>query len=156
MENRQRFICERVSQNRYLLPGGKNWTHEIEVKCARPVQDGVQTVKSHGIQNGYYFAYGKRIVGVLLRRTQILFHRNLLHEPIAQIENFFSHRVPLVWVALRKSTLLWLEQGAFIQQFSLCELRRLLKVSVKENEVPTEKNASRASIFATKASYISN
>ena len=27
-----------------------------------------------------------------------------------------------------------------------------LKVSVKENEVPTEKNSSRASIFATKAS----
>ena len=34
--------------------------------------------------------------------------------------------------------------------------RRRIKVSVKENEVPTEKNASRASIFATKASYISN
>ena len=33
---------------------------------------------------------------------------------------------------------------------------RTLKVSVKENEVPTEKNSSRASIFATKASYISN
>ena len=31
-----------------------------------------------------------------------------------------------------------------------------LKVSVKENEVPTEKNSSRASIFATKVSYISN
>ena len=33
---------------------------------------------------------------------------------------------------------------------------RELKVSVKENEVPTEKNSSRASIFAAKASYISN
>ena len=31
-----------------------------------------------------------------------------------------------------------------------------IKVSVKENGVPTEKNSSRASIFATKASYISN
>ena len=31
-----------------------------------------------------------------------------------------------------------------------------VKVSVKENEVPTEKNSSRASIFATKASYTSN
>ena len=31
-----------------------------------------------------------------------------------------------------------------------------VKVSVKENEVPTGKNSSRASIFATKASYISN
>ena len=31
-----------------------------------------------------------------------------------------------------------------------------IKVSVKENEVPTEKNSSRASIFATMASYISN
>ena len=30
------------------------------------------------------------------------------------------------------------------------------KVSVKESELPTEKNSSRASIFATKASYISN
>ena len=29
----------------------------------------------------------------------------------------------------------------------------LIKVSVKENEVPTAKNSSRASIFATKASY---
>ena len=32
----------------------------------------------------------------------------------------------------------------------------VIKVSVKENEVPTEKISSRASIFATKASYISN
>ena len=32
----------------------------------------------------------------------------------------------------------------------------VFKVSVKENEVPTEKNSSGASIFATKASYISN
>ena len=31
-----------------------------------------------------------------------------------------------------------------------------IKVSVTENEVPTEKNSSCASIFATKASYISN
>ena len=31
-----------------------------------------------------------------------------------------------------------------------------IKVSVKENEVPTEQNSSRASIFAAKASYISN
>ena len=31
-----------------------------------------------------------------------------------------------------------------------------VKVSVKENEVPIEKNSSRASIFSTKASYISN
>ena len=81
-------------------------SYEIEAKCARPVQDGVQTVKSHGIKNGNYFMYGTRIVGVLLRRTQIIFHRNLSNEPIAQIENFFSHRVPLVCVALRKSTLL--------------------------------------------------
>ena len=34
--------------------------------------------------------------------------------------------------------------------------RDQIKVSVKENEVPTEKNSSRLSIFATKASYISN
>ena len=40
----------------------------------------------------------------------------------------------------------------FLPNFSL----GVLKVSVKENEVPTEKNSSRASIFATKASYISN
>ena len=30
------------------------------------------------------------------------------------------------------------------------------KISVKENEVPKETNSGRASIFATKASYISN
>ena len=36
------------------------------------------------------------------------------------------------------------------------KLSQGVKVSVKENEVPTEKNSSRASIFATKASYISN
>ena len=34
--------------------------------------------------------------------------------------------------------------------------KAIVKVSVKENEVPTENNSSRASIFATKASYISN
>ena len=34
--------------------------------------------------------------------------------------------------------------------------KAIIKVSVKENEVPTQKNSSRASIFATKASYISN
>ena len=34
--------------------------------------------------------------------------------------------------------------------------RDQIKVSVKENEVPTEKNPSRASIFTTEASYISN
>ena len=33
---------------------------------------------------------------------------------------------------------------------------QIFKVSVKENEVPTEKNSSRTSVFATKASYISN
>ena len=38
----------------------------------------------------------------------------------------------------------------------LVRMIREIKVSVKENEVPTEKNSSRASIFATKASYISN
>ena len=37
-----------------------------------------------------------------------------------------------------------------------CEIYLYFKVSVKENEVPTEKNSSRASILATKASYISN
>ena len=42
-----------MSQNRYQLPREKNGTNEIEAKCDRPVQDGVQTVKSHGIQNGY-------------------------------------------------------------------------------------------------------
>ena len=36
------------------------------------------------------------------------------------------------------------------------DISTALKVSVKENEVTTEKNSSRASIFATKASYTSN
>ena len=34
--------------------------------------------------------------------------------------------------------------------------KNVFKVLVKENEVPTEKNSCRVSIFATKASYISN
>ena len=42
-------VSERVSQNRYQLSGEKNWKHENEAKCARPVQDGAKTVKSPGI-----------------------------------------------------------------------------------------------------------
>ena len=61
-----------MSQNRYQLPAEKSGTHEIEEKYTRPVQDGVQKVKSHGIQNGYYFMYGTQIVSVLLRRMQLL------------------------------------------------------------------------------------
>ena len=45
-------------------------SYEVEAKCARPVQDGVQTVKSHGIQNGYYFVYSTRMVSILLLRRQ--------------------------------------------------------------------------------------
>ena len=60
-----------MSRNRYQLPGEKKWTHEIEAKCVRPVQDGVQTVKSHGIRNGHYIMYGTRIVSVLICRTQL-------------------------------------------------------------------------------------
>ena len=40
--------------------------------------------------------------------------------------------------------------------YCIQEKKVSLKVSVKENEVPTEKKSSRASIFATKASYIPN
>ena len=36
------------------------------------------------------------------------------------------------------------------------KIHHRIKVSVKENEVPTEKNSSRARIVSTKASYISN
>ena len=54
-----------------------------------------------------------------------------------------------------------LQVGDFIQIGTLrsndaTTTRTSLKVSVKENEVLTEKNSSRASIFAIKASYISN
>ena len=41
-------------------------------------------------------------------------------------------------------------EGGFLGAFFF------FKVSVKENEVPKEKNSSRASIFTAKASYISN
>ena len=60
------------SQNRYQFPSEKNGTHEIEAKCAsQPVQDGAQTVKSHGIQNATRgIPRGTRIVSVFLRRTQ--------------------------------------------------------------------------------------
>ena len=43
----------------------------------------------------------------------------------------------------------WIPQGIYKDELAI-------KVSVKENEVPTEKNSSRASIVATKASYISH
>ena len=56
----------------YFFKIAQKRNNEIEAKCARPVQDGVQTVKSHGIQNGYFFVYTTRIVNVLLRRTPIL------------------------------------------------------------------------------------
>ena len=45
---------------------------------------------------------------------------------------------------------------ADIHRSDVCINVRSLKVLVKENEVPTEKNSSHASIFATEASYISN
>ena len=44
----------------------------------------------------------------------------------------------------------------FSPHVSFCARRVRFKVSVKENEVPTGKNSNRASIFAAKASYISN
>ena len=48
-----------MAQNRYQFPGQENWTHDIEAECTTPVQDGVQTVESNGIQNGYSFMYGR-------------------------------------------------------------------------------------------------
>ena len=49
--------------------------------------------------------------------------------------------------------LIYFEKKAFLGH---ANIYNRFKVSVKENEMPTEKNSSRASIFATKASYISN
>ena len=51
---------------------GNRKTPEIEPKCARLVQDSVQTVKSHGIQNGYSFMYGTQIVSVRRKQVQII------------------------------------------------------------------------------------
>ena len=55
--------------------------------------------------------------------------------------------VPPSWAG----EIIWMEDFPVVLNDQL-----FFKVSVKENEVPTEKNSSRASIFATKASYISN
>ena len=44
----------------------------------------------------------------------------------------------------------------FKQLWRFLSIAVIIKVSVKENEVPAEKNSSHTSIFATKASYISN
>ena len=63
---------------------------------------------------------------------------------------FKQHR----W-GVRKIGCISLEVGVYYVIYG-SRLYVQLKVSVKENEVPTEKNSSRASIFATKASYISN
>ena len=45
-------VNEQVSQNIYQLSGEKNWKHEISIKCAKPVQDGVQTVKYERLNTG--------------------------------------------------------------------------------------------------------
>ena len=45
---------------------------------------------------------------------------------------------------------------AHLREESFPDIFLTRKVSVKENEVHTEKNSSRGSIFATKASHISN
>ena len=59
---------------------------------------------------------------------------------------------------LRKSRLVSVNKFLYFEYVShwLGCTSSWVKVSVKENEVPTEKNSSRASIVATKASYISN
>ena len=44
--------------------------HMRSRQCDRPLQDDVQTVKSHDIQNGYYFVCGTWIVSILLCWTQ--------------------------------------------------------------------------------------
>ena len=59
-------------------------------------------------------------------------------------------------VASRASFMILLLQSTPCWNFNRKSHFSVLKVSVKESEVPTEKNSSSASIFATKGSYISN
>ena len=60
------------------------------------------------------------------------------------------------WIFVRHWVLPYINENAKRSDASILIHLVQVKVSVKENEVPTEKNSSRASIFATKASYISN
>ena len=50
----------------------------MEAKCARPVQGGVETVKSPGIYNSYYFMYGTQLVSGLPRRTQLFVQLSII------------------------------------------------------------------------------
>ena len=72
----------------------------------------------------------------------------LLPSNMAAKTTFCLHLVKLLIVTFRCAVNV---TTSFFSTFSL-----KFKVSVKENEVPTEKNSSCASIFATKVSYISN
>ena len=70
---------------------------------------------------------------------------------------YFSNTTSCHWLSVNKiegKIKRLFELGTFTANKII--FSRVFKVSVKENEVPTEKNSSRASIFATKASYISN
>ena len=64
----------------------------------------------------------------------------------------FQSAAPYLWNVLPSA----IRNIKTLDTFKTAVKTHLFKVSVKENEVPTEKNSSRASIFATKASYISN
>ena len=77
--------------------------------------------------------------------------------PVILKLDLFAINIDQVWSSLdfcltctKQLTLTWKWNYFLIVQSNV------LKVSVKENEVPTEKNSGRASIFATKGSYISN
>ena len=80
----------------------------------------------------------------------------LVHYPD---NTFIQHTVSFIY----RETGWWIKghqiklRGTTSQDQGRSIMKKLwFKVSVKENEVSTEKNSSRASIFATKASYISN
>ena len=63
-----------------------------------------------------------------------------------------SHYTMLYKYGISVRVIFWFEFIFILVQFSIVLSRYfdiLVKVSVKENEVPTEKNSSRASIFAT-------
>ena len=78
IENCEKNYKQTCSKQKIANVSSANECHKIDTSSRtrktehiRSRQNGVQTVKSHGIRKGYYVMYGKRIVGVLLRRTQL-------------------------------------------------------------------------------------
>ena len=101
-------------------------------------QDGIQTVKSHGIQNSYYFMYSTQIV-----RFSFVECKNLLpHHAVVKIyitrvcqnyvwlsgtgRNFVGICKPLTWLVCGTSTFLIRKNTETVEKWLTVELKLIL------------------------------